>query len=130
MKACEGCNFNRYKSLFSSNDTDWQPVFKTKDGTPATFVDILMSKNKEKVIRSSKCLIFLLQHVIRTPNICEACKSADHYPRTMLSRVNNKNNISDSGRVRYDYMSKEELLNVARNSVKEMKYWGEKCQRL
>ena len=131
MKACQGCNFNTYKSLFPSNDTDWQPIFKTKDGTPAAFVDILMSKDKEKVIRSSKCLIFLLQdHVIITPNICEACKSADHYLRTMLSRVNNKNTISDSGRVRYDYMSKEELLNVARNSVKEMKYWKQKCQRL
>lgn len=72
-----------------------------------------------------------MQHdAIRTPNTCEACKSANHYLKTTLSRVNNKNEISDPGRVRYDYMSKEELLNVARHSVKEMKFRKQKCQRL
>ena len=36
---------------------------------------------------------------------------------------------ADQMTARYDYMSKEELLEVARNSVKEMKYLKQKCQR-
>lgn len=57
MKAC---NSNKYKSPLPSNDTDRQPIFKTKDGTPAAFVDILTFNDKEKVIRSSKCLFISL----------------------------------------------------------------------
>ena len=47
-----------------------------------------------------------------------------------MSRVNNKKENADPKCVRYDYMTKNELLDVARNSAKVMKYWRQKCQRL
>lgn len=86
MKTCQGCNFDKYKSLIHKHDaSEQQPIFRSKDGSPAAVVDIMQSKNKEKVIRSTKCLIFLVNsNVIKTPNICEACRSTDHYLRRML----------------------------------------------
>lgn len=130
LKSCQGCNFDKYRSLIQGEICDQQPVFKTKDGTPAAMIDIMVSKDKEKVIRSAKCLIFLVEsNVVKTPNTCEACKNTDHYLRTMLSRKNN-----DEGkhcqRVRLDYLSKEDLLDHARNAIKDMKYWKQRCQRL
>ncbi len=131
MKVCQGCPFNKYEPLCQTHNPQSQPLFKTRDGTPGAFIDVSMSKNKEKVIRSSKCILFLWQDdSVITPDTCEACKSTNHYLRTKLSRINNKKENADPKMARYDWMSKDELLEVARNSVKEMKYWRQKCQRL
>ena len=131
MKLCQGCPFDKYKPLYETHESESQQLFKTKDGTPAAFVDILMSKNKEKIARSSKCILLLWQDdSIETPDTCKACESTDHYLRTKLSRLKNIQPNADQKTVRYDYMSKDELLQVARNSVKEMKSWKQKCQRL
>ena len=131
MKLCQGCQFDKYKLVYETLESESEPLFKTKDGTPAAFVEIWMSKNKEKVIRSSKCILFLWQDgSIKTPDNCQACESVDHYLRTKLSRMKNKNPHADQKSVRYDYMSKDELLEVARKSLKEMKHWKQKCQRL
>jgi hypothetical protein len=130
LKSCQGCNFDKYRSLVQGEICDQQPVFKTNDGIPAAMIDIMVSKDKDKVIRSAKSLIFLVEsNVIKTPNTCEACKNTDNYLRTMLSRKNN-----DEGkhckRVRLDYLSKEDLFNHARNAIKDMKYWKQRCQLL
>ena len=130
LKVCQGYPFSRYKPLYKTHEA-LQSLFQTKDGTQAASVDICMSRNKEEIIRSSKC-IFLLwaDESISTPDTCEACKSTNHYLRTKLSRLNNKKENVDPAKVRYDYMSKNDLLEVARLSVKKMKYWRLKCKRL
>ena len=131
LKSCHGCNFEKYKSLVCKDDPwEQQPIFKTKVGTSAAFVDIMVSKGKEKVIRSTNCLTLLIESdVIKTPNTCEACKSTNHYLRTMLSRQNSTQ-AKDVKKSRLDYFSKEDLLNHSRSAIKEMKYWKQKCQRL
>ena len=93
-------------------------------------IDIMVSKDKEKVIRSTKCVIFLVDsNVIKTPNTCQACNKTDHYLRTMLSRQNN-DKAKHCKTVRLDYLSKEDLLDHARNATRDMKYWKQKFQCL
>ena len=131
MKSCQGCDLEKYKSFIDDSDImEQRSIFNTKDGSPAAYVDIMVSKGKQKVIRSTKCIIFLVDsNVIRSPDTCEACKSTNHYLRTMLSRES-KDQVKSSKKVRLDYLTQEDLLNYARNSVKEMKFWRQKCQRL
>ena len=130
LKSCQGCNFDKYRSLIQGETCEQQPVFTTKNGTPAAMTDIMVSKDKEKVIRSTKCVIFLVESkVIKTPNTCQACNNTDHYLRTMLSRQNN-DKAKHCKTVRLDYLSKEDLLDHARNATRDMKYWKQKCQRL
>ena len=92
MKPCQGCQFDKYKLVYETLESESEPLFKTKDGTPAAFVEMCMSKNKGKVIRSSKCILFLWQDgSIKTLDNCKACESVDHYLRTKLSQMKDKN---------------------------------------
>ena len=61
LTVCSGCSYDAYKELVLNYETT-QPVFKTKDGSPAAFVEVLVSKNRKKVIRSVNCSI-LIVHV-------------------------------------------------------------------
>ena len=130
LKVCQGYPFSRYKPLYKTHKT-LQSLFQTKEGTQPASVNICMFRNKEEIIRSSK-YIFLLwaDESISTPDTCEACKSINHYLRTKLSRLNNKKENVDPAKVGCDYMSKNDLLEMARLSVKKMKYWRLKCKRL
>ena len=137
LQPCQGCNFERYKSVLQSNNVvDQQPVFTTKDGTPAALIDIMASKNRETVIRSSKCLLLLVKNdLISSPNVCESCRNTNNYLRTMLSRqtkkeLNDQVAASSTTGIRFDYLSKEDLLAQARNATKEMRYWRKKCKEL
>ena len=97
LSVCQGCDYQKYETALPPESEYGQPVFMTKDGTPATFVERLLSKGKQKVIRSTKCLIFLLQHeeVLEVSNCCDLCKSVGHHLRTLKSRKT----ITDKGEI-------------------------------
>lgn len=102
----------------------------TRDGKPAAFVERLLSEGNKKIICSTKCLILIIDdEVLATSNCCLSCQSANHYLRTLKSRKNNPNN-SDSSKTKFEYMSKDELVNLARKSAKELKYLRQKAEGL
>ena len=136
LRPCEGCDFERYKPLLQKDKVvDQEPVFMTTDGNPAAVIDIMISKNRETLIRSSKCLLLLVNNsLMKSPTICEPCRNTNNYLRTMLSRHNRKGSNTDQAPsrtgTRFSYLSKEDLLAQARNAKKEMKYWRRKCKDL
>lgn len=131
LTVCQGCEFQKYETVLPPESEYGQPVFMTKDGKPAAFVERIISKAKQKIIRSDKCLILLPQEeAFEISNCCSACKSAGHYLRTLKSRKMMTDKTEQSKNIKSQYMSKEELLNLARKSAKELKYLQLKVKRL
>ena len=132
LSVCQGCDYQKYETALPPQSEYGQPVFMTKDGTPAAFVERVLSKTKQKVIRSTKCLIFLPQHeeVLEVSNCCDLCKSVGHYLRTLKSRKTITDKGEKSKKTKLEYMTKEELVNLARKSAKELKYLQIKVKRL
>ena len=128
---CRGCDYQKYESIVPFDSKCGKPVFMTKDGKPAAFVERLQSNGKQKIIRSTRCMIFLIhEEILETSNCCNSCKSANHYLRTLKSRKMNPSKSEPSKNKTFDYMSKEELTNLARKSAKELKYLRQKAERL
>ena len=94
------------------------PIFKNKDGQPAAFVEPIPSNYDKKLIRSSNCSLFLpiggacLQ--------CESCFRTDHYMRTLKSRSKNTSNNTFSKFTRYDYMTKDQLVEHSRRTAETL----------
>lgn len=129
LKVCHGCDYQKYESFLPADCDCGKPVFMTRDNKPAAFVERLLTEGNKKIIRSTKCLIFIINdEILETSNCCVSCQSANHYLRTLKSRKNNPNN--DSSKTKFEYMSKDELVNLARKSAKELKYLRQKAERL
>jgi hypothetical protein len=91
------------------------PVFKTHDGEPGAFVECY-SVDKPSIIRSSKCKIL----VHGDTGCCEACGEANHYMRTLKSRQQKSSSSTVSKHKRFDYMSKDELIDHSRKSATKL----------
>ena len=129
LKVCHGCDYQKYESFLPADCDCGKPVFMTKDNKPARFVERLLNEANKKIIRSTKCLIFIRNDEdLETSNCCVLCQSANHHLRTLKSRKSNPNN--DSSKTKFEYMSKDELVNPARKSAKELKYLRQKAERL
>ena len=83
LSVCQEYDYQKYETALPPESEYGQPVFMTKDGTPAAFVERVLSKTKQKVIRS-----ILPQHeeVLEVSNRFDLCKSVGHYLRTLKSR--------------------------------------------
>ena len=113
---CPGVSIEKYHDL-PSIDSD-VPIFKNKDGQPAAFVEPIPSNYDKKLIRSSNCSLFLpiggacLQ--------CESCFRTDHYMRTLKSRSKNTSNNTFAKFTRYDYMTKDQLVEHSRRTAETL----------
>ena len=47
---CHGCDYQKYESRVPSDPEFGKPVFITKDGKPAAFVEQLLTKGRQKII--------------------------------------------------------------------------------
>ncbi|KAL9978119.1 hypothetical protein ACROYT_G015604 [Oculina patagonica] len=48
LTVCQGCEFQKYETVLPPESEYGQPVFMTKDGKPAAFVERIISKNYNK----------------------------------------------------------------------------------
>jgi hypothetical protein len=124
-KVCSGVPSENYQSLLPENVS--VPVFKTRDGEPGAFVEY-HSVDKQCIIRSTKCKI-----LVHGGNVCcKACFEANHYMRTLKSRRQQSASASSttSKHKRFDYMSKQELLDHCRESAKTFHSMQTQMKRL
>jgi hypothetical protein len=112
MKVCPGVPSENYQSVLPENAS--VPVFKTHDGQPGAFVEY-HSIDKQCIIRSTKCKI-----LVHGGNVCcKACSEANHYMRTLKSRQKQSASRTASKHKRFDYMSKDELIEHSRKTAKK-----------
>ena len=113
---CPGVSIEKYHDLPIDSDA---PVFKNNDGQPAAFVEPIPSNFDQKLVRSSNCSLFL--PIGSTCLRCESCFRTDHYMRTLKSRNQNvSNNDTVSKFTRYDYMTKDQLVEHSRRTAETM----------
>ena len=113
---CPGVSIEKYHDLPIDGDV---PIFKNKDGQPAAFVEPIPSNYDKKLIRSSNYSLFL--PIGGACLRCESCFRTDHYMRTVKSRSKNtSNNNTVSKFTRYDYMTKDQLVEHSRRTAETL----------
>ena len=124
-KLCKGHAYARFSSISIEHSN---VLYRTKTGEPGAYVETMPSEFHRKIIRSAHCEIFLPTDLtISTPNTCDSCAQSEHYLRTILSR----NKFSHASKfTRFDRLSYEELLKVARESSKKLISLNNKIKRL
>ena len=128
---CQAIDYEKFKGIINNM---YDPVFKTKEGQPAAFVECLQSDLRKNVIRSTSCTIFLPNgsDVSEAPKQCAGCQHAEHYLRTLKS-VRNKqrdtNSNDNSKHTRHDYKSREELLQTIRALAEKLRVLKQKSDR-
>ena len=86
LKVCHVCDYQKYESFLPADCDCGKPVFMNRDGKPEAFVERLLTEGNKKIIRSTKCLIFIINdEVLETSNFLVSCQSANHYLRTLKS---------------------------------------------
>ena len=86
LKVYHGCDYQKYESFLPADCDCGKPVFMTSDNKPAAFVERLLTEGNKKIIRSTKCLIFIINdEVLKRSKCCVSCQSANHYLRTLMS---------------------------------------------
>ena len=132
LKICDGCKFNNYETVVSDDLS--LPVYHTRSGEPAAFVENKPSQHHKKVIRSTFCLLFIPYDELLSPReICPACEQTQNYLRTLKSRkaqMEQEKKQDSSKFTRFDYLSKDELLNLIRKRTKQMKYLQDRVKKL
>ena len=125
---CSGVSLDKYSELITDKAI---PVYHTRDGYPAAFVEIPKSELSLPLIRSSNCSILLPERsdVIDVPTTCKSCKLTENYLRTIKSR-RNKTNESGSKFSTFESKSKEELIEIARQFSGRLKVLKQKVCRL
>ena len=105
---CPGISMDSYHDLdqCSSVSENGAPIYNSIDGQPSAFVESTCSG--KKLIRSFNCSIFI--SIKGQSNRCESCCSTSHYMRTIKSRQKLNNDIPPSKYTRFDYMTKEQLI--------------------
>ena len=129
---CSGVSSDKYSELITDKSV---PVYHTRDGYPAAFVEIPKSELSLPLILSSNCSILLLERsdVIDVPTTCKSCKLTKNYLRTIKS-TRNKTNESGSTFSTFESKSKEELIEIARQfsgrlKVLKLSYFEEKGEK-
>ena len=109
---CQAIDYDKFKGIVNNIH---DPVFRTKEGQPAAFVECLQSDFRKNVIHSTSCAIFLPKgsDINETPKQCAGCEHAEHYLRTQKS-IRNKQSDTNSKHIRHYYKSGEELLQTTR----------------
>lgn len=125
LTICPGVPSEKYESILPQAFDVC--VFKTTEGQPGAFLECDPINVKKKVIRSNKCCTFLVSE--DTNNYCKACCETNHYLRTLKSR-SQQSNQSGSKHKRFDYMSKDELVEHSRSTAKKIHSMQVKIKRL
>ncbi len=117
-KFCVGCgNPKDYKDL--KNDKPY--IYKKKDGTDGVRLE-------ENIMFSSDCKVLVPTNSLSP---CEACQTSRHYLRTLVSRGNTEDTAAhNKAKARYDYKSRGELLEIARESARTIKLLKTQNRRL
>ena len=123
MKVCPGVPSDNYQSVLPENAS--MPVFKTHDGEPGAFLEY-HSVDKRCIVRSTKCKIL----VCGDNGCCKACVDANHYMRTLKSRQQKSASSTASNHKRFDYMSKDELIDHSRKTAKKLHSMQTQMKRL
>ena len=113
---CPGVSIEKYHDLPIDGDV---PIFKNNDGQPAAFVEPIPSNYDKKLIRSCNCSLYLPigEACLR----CESCFRTDHCMRTVKSQSKNTfNNNTVSKFTRYDYMTKDQLVDHSRRTAETL----------
>ena len=122
FQICPGISAENYlDQLPESNNT---PVYKTTDGQPAAFVESVPGNFHQQIIRSTKCSI-----LVQSTACCTACSQTNHYMRTLKSRSREINQTS-SKHARFDYMTKDKLLEHSRQMADKIHMMQVKIKRL
>ena len=122
---CPGLSTENYHSILPDNLST--PIFKTTDGKPSAFVEVNPINVQEQVIRSTKCAIL---HLEKENICCKACNDTNHYLRTLKSRRSQQSSSTTSKYKRYDYMSKNQLIEHSRESANKLHGMQVKMKRL
>ena len=101
------------------------PVYKTVAGEPAAYVERLPSNLEVKIIRPTKCPL-----IVKAGARCEACVQVNHYMRTIKSRSKNKNVESMTKFVRFDYLTKDDLVEKSRHMAEQIHKLETRVKRL
>jgi hypothetical protein len=124
FKICSGVSIENYQNILPPDPHI--PVFKTSNGQPGAFLEWDPINVEQKVIRSSKCCIFLIPEA----NCCKACCETNHYMRTLKSRTSQQSSAPVSKHKRYDYMSKDELVEHSRDTANKLHAMQVRMKRL
>jgi hypothetical protein len=125
FKICPGLSTENYLSILP--DSLSTPIFNTSDGKPGAFVEVNPINVQEQVIRSTKCAIL---HLDQENTCCKACNDTNHYLRTLKSRRSQQLDSTISKYKRYDYMSRNELIDHSRESAKKLHTMQVQTKRL
>lgn len=117
-KFCVGCgNPKEYKDL--NNNKPY--IYKKKDGTDGVRLE-------ENTVFSADCKVLVPTN---STSPCEACQTSRHYLRTLVSRGKTEETAAQNKvKARYDYKSRGELLEIARESEKTIKRLKTQNRRL
>ena len=121
LKLCDGCGTTEtYKELNVDNENGIS--YRRRNGQEGISIE-------NGAMRSTDCAIL----VASTSPSCQSCQKAKHYLRTLRSRktaAESKTDVKAPERTRYDYKTKSELVQIARDSAKTVKMLKTKNQRL
>ena len=126
LNICSGVLAEKYKNLLPENNAS--PVFKTVAGEPGAFVETVPRNScvdDEKCVRSTKCSL-----LIQDGTCCKECLKTEHYLRTLKSRSHKSNQQNHSKHTRFDYMSKEKLIENSREMAAKVHQMQVKLKRL
>lgn len=121
LNICSAILAEKYINLLPEENTT--PVFKTNCGDPGAFVETTPTCGNKKYIRSAKCSL------LSKDTCCKECMRVDHYMRTLKSR--SQNSVKhQSKHTRFDYMSKERLVENSKEMARKIHQMQVKLQRL
>lgn len=123
LKLCPGFSTENFLNILPASLST--PIFKTSDGKPGAFVETSPMNVQDQVIRSTNCAILLEDKMSTT---CKACSDANHYLRTVKSRQTQQS--STSKHMRFDYMTRNELIEHSRESAKKLHAMQVQMKRL
>ncbi|CAB4014839.1 Hypothetical predicted protein [Paramuricea clavata] len=115
---CEGCERSEdFETLEREGNSG---IYKTKEGK-----DAVMKENG--TLRSTNCSVLVPKECLQ----CLSCKKSQRYMRTLLSRRSLQTvDVRSQQKGRLDYKTKDELLEIARESASTIKRLQVKNKRL
>ena len=130
MVTCEGVSVDGIEEVMKRITSDC--LFTTKDGAPGAYTTKLQSKyKKSQVVKSSFCTGLIKFHDIINPfKSCMMCRNAKKYLIKKNSRILQSINESTEQKGRFDFLTKPELIELARNQKQKISTFKKQIQRL
>lgn len=115
---CEGCERSEeFETLEREGNSG---IYKTKEGKNGV-------TKENGTFRSTNCSVLVPKECLQ----CSSCNKSQRYMRTLLSRRSLQTaNVTPQQKGRFDYMTKDELLEIARESAGTIKRLQVKNKRL